>query len=217
MAQRAIRPHDVIPLSRWLREQGAPVTAPPPAMAGDDLPPAEGLPCSGQCEAMEGLREQHRAREEELGAALAAAEERAAELSAALVRREEELKAGVADELARRIEVEIGEAFEALLRRLEDALAEVLTPFLTHAAREKAMAELKELLSRALREADEPVLALRAPLEFHDRLEVLRPQLAVSAALGESAIIEIVFAGHRLRFEDLSSRWCAAIRGEEEP
>lgn len=205
----------MIPLSRWLAQQDDPEASQPPSGTTDDVPEAEISQASEQHLIAEDSSLQHAAREEELCAVLAAAEERAAELSAALAQREVELKAAFAEDLADRLAAGIGGAFDTLLRKLEDALAEVLTPFLTREARDKAMAELQDILARELREADEPVLALKAPAELHDRLETLRPHLAVSTALVESDRIEIVFAGRRLRFEEMSSRWCSAIKGED--
>lgn len=208
----------MIPLSRWLTEQAEPEgEQPPPGTEGDDTPAAESTPASEELKAMEALLLQLRSREEELRTALVAAEERAAALSAAHASREAELKAAFAEDVTQRLDAGIGSAFDALLCRLEDALTEVLSPFLIREAREKAITHLREMLIRELREPDEPVLAVRAPAELHAWLEKLRPQLPVSAALAESDRIEIVFTGHRLRFEELSSRWCAAIKGEEEP
>lgn len=190
------------PLSQWLTERDAP---PPPAIIAEDFAPEALLP-------FEPVEEPPPPPDpsEELRARLAEAEETIATLRAEHARAGEELRQQLGEALAERIGAEIARGFDGLLSQLEGALTQVLTPFLSQAARDRAVTELKALLQRELASAAEPVVELRAPAELHEMLSTLNVKLI------EAEAVEIVFAGERQRFEELSARWCAMIE-EREP
>lgn len=154
-------------------------------------------------------------RDDELLEAPEQTEDRFAELIKAHAVREEELRSQLGSELNQRLEAEINRAFGALLGMLEDSLSQVLMPFLTVEVRIRAVSDLMKLIRQELREADGPVLEIRAPAAVHDALATLQDQSAVSITIAESATVEIILASQRARFEELSSRWCAAIEGGE--
>ena len=188
------------PISQWLTERDAP---PAPAFIAEDFAPDSPLPFEPVEEPLTPDPS------DELRAKLAEAEETIATLQAEHARAEEELRQRLGEALAERIGVEIGRGLDGLLSQLEGALTQVLTPFLSQAARDRAVTELKALLQRELASAAEPVVELRAPAELHEMLSTL------NVGLVQAETVEIVFAGERQRFEELSARWCAMIEGRE--
>lgn len=203
----------MIPLAQWLTDrQGSPPAAEPSAEeAAEQAPTLESMTISQMTVTLE-EQQSHAAK---LAASLAAAEERAAELADTLVRREQELRALLGEELGRRLEEGVSQGFATMQAVLEEALHDVLTPFLADAARRRVITELKNLLDKQLREADAPVMEIRVPPELHEALEAFCQQLAPAATLTAGDTIEVVFTGHRQRFEELSARWRAVIEGAE--
>ena len=131
----------------------------------------------------------------------------------AYAEKERELLSRLGDDLSSRIATEMSRALDDVLGILEECLGEVLTPFLCDKARARATSRLLDLVREELRQTDDPVLEIRAPAELHDSLSLLREAADVSSTLTESGTVEIVRSAHRMRFEELSLRWCQVIEG----
>jgi len=200
----------MIPLAHWLTERAdaAGSLASEPALEEfpqpDDIFEPESPP-SGYSDTQ--------GREEELREALHKAEQRLEELSLAHAEKERELLNRIGDELTSRIAAEMSRALDDVLSKLEEALGDVLRPFLCEQARAKAVSSLIELVKEELRQTDDPVLEIRAPADMHEPLLALRELGDVSSTLIESRTVEIIRATNRIRFEELSLRWCQAIEG----
>jgi hypothetical protein len=197
----------MIPLSRWLAERQSPAQA---LHIPDGLEePACPMPALEiETDTVNAAAQ----REEELLASLREAEERLEQQVLARAARERELETRLGEDLSRTLQAGIAKATGSLLGMIEESLAMALAPLLEEQARSRSIAELTELIRRELRQADTPVLEIRAPSHLHDALRPLAGEAGISMTMTESACVEVVLAAERRRFEDLSSRWLDAIR-----
>lgn len=147
--------------------------------------------------------------EESLAAALREIEE---QKTAAAVREQ-----ALADQLGEALVVRLKEQVEAglasLQQALESAICDVLTPFLSGEAGRTAATRLLGLVTMAFRNSSEPLLEVRAPRHLHGPLSFAMEQLAISSTIVEASPVELVFADHRERFEELASAWVSIVAG----
>lgn len=202
----------MIPLSRWLSDQGSAAMTEASVAVPEDVqdPPHELIVESSE----------HRSSPEaghiaELLASLARAEERIAEQARLHASREQELLLRLGEEAGAKLAAEISRAFDDLLAMLEDSLAQVLRPFLAIEAQRRAVTDLLTLIRRELQAAESATLEIRAPAALHEGLSSLAGDYALSITFTESETIEVVLAAQRMRFEELSAGWCAAIHGRD--
>jgi hypothetical protein len=199
----------MIPLSLWLAERHPPPDVPFIDAAAEEQ--ASPLIDAGEAEPEGGADPVQR--EEALLSALREAEEKLQQQLLMQMERERELELRLGEELGRRLQSDISRSIEDLLEALEESLVHVLTPFLKEHARQKAIAELAEMVRREIQRSDTPVLEIRAPTRLHDALRAVGEEAKVSIAVAPSEIIEVVLTTERRRFEELSARWLEAIEG----
>jgi hypothetical protein len=202
----------MIPLLRWLDERSG-----HPETGLSALQPLHDVPYTGaiSAEAPEENAILPPDREAELAMALQQAEERLIQLGQSHMCREKELRSQLGAELSERLALDIARSFQDLLDVIEDSLTQVLTPFLSDAARSKATSDLIEMIKRELSDIEGPVLEIKAPSELQVVLSGLSSEAGISVMMSESDTVEIILAGQRLRFAELSASWCAAIQGRE--
>lgn len=154
-------------------------------------------------------------REEELLAALRRVEIQLEECKRANTEKESQLRQQLGQELTDRLILEFDVALGELRQTIEDTLCQVLLPFLSDQARIRAVSNLFDLMRDELKRVDLPVIEIRAPVELHSALEKLSEYKEIAVTLTAADAIEIVYATHRSRFEELSSEWRMSI-GEAE-
>jgi hypothetical protein len=98
-----------------------------------------------------------------------------------------------------------------LLEGLEEALEDVLRPFLAHQIRARAKSELSELIARELEMNGDELLEFRAPVSMHEDIRSLLDRLGLKVTLIDSQKIEIQSRKGLSRFESLAAAWIAHI------
>jgi len=133
------------------------------------------------------------------------------ELRAMSARREHQLLEQVGSALASRLTGELKAGFACLQGEIEDAITQVLMPFLGECASRRATDELQALLRQAMTECAEPLLEVKAPKHIRPHLEALmNEQPALSFT--EADEIELVFSSGFNRFEGLAAQWMDLMR-----
>lgn len=205
----------MIPLAHWLVEKAqeeqlhlmtaaaAPEESPEPCL--EDQGQDAALAASSALEA----------RLLELEQALREAEERLAHMAQEHARKEREITERLGDTLCRHLATEVATGFHSLARQVEEAVAEALMPFLEAAVRDRAVTSLVELIRQDMRNRDSAVLEIRAPAGLHGALAEAFGETGMTITISEAATVDVMFAGERLRFQDLASTWSATItKGE---
>jgi hypothetical protein len=152
-------------------------------------------------------------REEELLAALRESERKFLEQKALYADLEQTMSNRLGGEITRQLQTDVERCFQQILLGLEEALSQILVPFLMEEVRRKTITELADLVRRELGDPDAPVINVRAPLELHDALARMSEQSSIALNLTESDEIEIAIGAQRVRFEQLSAQWLAVIEG----
>lgn len=201
----------MIPLAHWLVEK---------ATEGHLLISATACSSNGSLEQCaddeDGVETQaaspeHAARLQQLEHALREAEDRLALTRQEHAKKEKVITNQLGEALVNRLALEITTAFRSLSQHLEGAVAEALTPFLETAVRDRAVESLADLILQEMRNQDKPVLEIRSPASLHEPLSGALSEVGVAVTICESKTIDVVFAGERLRFQDLALAWSAAI------
>lgn len=198
----------MIPLSRWLTEQEVmppgDLSAAPSGGSDEDLVVAEDAREDGQ----------DMSREQELEEALHRAEEALRRERLAHAQREQELHEILGAELVTGLKLQMEQCVSNIGRNIEDAISDVLKPFLSAHVDQQAVTTLMNIINAEVMSLDRPLLELRAPAEYQELIGRILSKQGMPAVLSEGRRIEIAFNDHTARFELLASRWREIIAGD---
>lgn len=202
-----------MPLARWLSDSRQSI--PDDRVWAADEPVWQGGDSHDDCSAARFAEAEERARTEgrnEAEARLGRALEE--QQSAALVREAERDAMWAARCLA--VSETVLSALKADLQKgLEEALEDVLRPFLADTIRARAQSELSDLIARELEMNGDALLEFRAPASMHDDIRSLLDRSGLKVMLIDSQKIEILSRTGSRQFESLAAAWIAHIRSGE--
>lgn len=147
----------------------------------------------------------------ELEGALAEALRQLEQAGADSLAREQDLTERLGLMAVQRLSEEMKAGLVTLQRAIEDAVVDVLLPFLGAAACRRASDDLLALVRQAIDDMAEPVVELRVPGPLLDACRQTIEAASLPACLAEGDEIELVFADRSLRFEELSRQWRALL------
>lgn len=203
----------MIPISRWLAQRDAPSVF--------ELPPdthnAEGHHLLDEPIAIIQPSEEERLFQRGFDEGMAAAEAAFAgrldmERRAAAAR-EEELVGIWTNRCSETVCREIAAAFEHLQSAIEQAVHDVLLPFLEDGIRGQAVAELHRMILHELAETGDQPVEVRAPAPVLAHLRDGLERLGIGAAFTEAGSVEVRTRDRAAAFESMAGRWIESLRG----